>query len=261
MQRINLMLHCGASAVAKEEVEVVPTPEPVDRWHPVPHWQLLTQVERSLTVSGEFRIVREAHGLTADGARYFGLLQVASEAQDEDYSTVVGLRNSHDKSVSAGLVLGAGVFVCDNLAFSGEYKLARKHTKQITRDLPGLVARAIAGLGDIRRSQAERYSWYRNQEFGAGKANDILVKAVEAGVFGWAGIGKVLGEYRRPRHPEFSHAAPGWRLYNAFTETLKRIGRDGSVWDLPRRTQALHGVFDVELGLVSRPAGAIELAG
>jgi hypothetical protein len=29
------------------------------------------------------------------------------------------------------------VFVCDNLAFSGEIKIARKHTRFIVRDLPG----------------------------------------------------------------------------------------------------------------------------
>jgi hypothetical protein len=33
---------------------------------------------------------------------------------------VLGLRNSHDKRFPAGLVGGSAVFVCDNLAFSGE---------------------------------------------------------------------------------------------------------------------------------------------
>ena len=44
---------------------------------------------------------------------------------------VVGVRNSHDKSFPAGLVIGASIFVCDNLSFSGEVKLARKHTVHV----------------------------------------------------------------------------------------------------------------------------------
>ena len=52
----------------------------------------------------------------------------------------------------AGLVLGAAVFVCDNLSFSGEVKLARKHTSMIERDLPGLVGRAVGLLGDLRHA-------------------------------------------------------------------------------------------------------------
>ena len=56
-----------------------------------------------------------------------------------DYNTVIGLRNSHDKVISAGVACGSGVFVCDNLCFSGEVKLARKHTANILTDLPHLV--------------------------------------------------------------------------------------------------------------------------
>ena len=43
----------------------------------------------------------------------------------------------------AGLAVGAAVFVCDNLSFSGEVRLARKHTAHFERDLPQLVGRTI----------------------------------------------------------------------------------------------------------------------
>jgi hypothetical protein len=69
-------------------------------------------------------VVNEAHGLTKDGNRYFGLIQVANGHNADDFGLVIGLRNSHDKMIPAGLVLGASVFVCDNLSFSGEVRLA-----------------------------------------------------------------------------------------------------------------------------------------
>ena len=59
----------------------------------------------------------------------FGLLEVANCQQTEDYAYVLGLRNSHDKRFPAGLAVGASVFVCDNLSFSGEIKIGRKHTR------------------------------------------------------------------------------------------------------------------------------------
>ena len=36
-----------------------------------------------------------------------------------------------------------------------------------------------------------------------------------------------------------------WSLFNAFTETLK----DGNLAELPKRTEALHGLLDVVVGL------------
>jgi len=55
------------------------------------------------------------------------------------YQYVLGLRNSNNKRFAAGMVIGIAPFVCDNLAFSGEVKLARKHTVHIKRDLPMMI--------------------------------------------------------------------------------------------------------------------------
>lgn len=55
------------------------------------------------------------------------------------YQYVLGLRNSNNKRFAAGMVIGIAPFVCDNLAFSGEVKLARKHTVFIKRDLPMMI--------------------------------------------------------------------------------------------------------------------------
>jgi hypothetical protein len=46
------------------------------------------------------------------------------------------------------MVAGTQVFVCDNLAFAGQVKLSRKHTRFAERDLRHLTDRAIGNLGD-----------------------------------------------------------------------------------------------------------------
>src|ERR1700730_16191256 len=111
MRQANLILHCGANAVSREQVSAVLTPTRTETWVPIGHDRLLTGVQHSLERSG-LHVVTESHGLTHDGSRYFGLLQVANGSNADDFGLVVGLRNSHDKSFPAALVLGASVFVC-----------------------------------------------------------------------------------------------------------------------------------------------------
>lgn len=240
-----LILHAGANAATREQVALAPVPLATRTWTPVGHGALVDGVQTTLERSG-LSVVNEAHGLTNDGARYFGLLQVrATGTDDGDFGLVVGLRNSHDKRFPAGLAVGASVFVCDNLSFSGEIKLARKHTVHISRDLPQLIERAVGRLGDLRRTQDERFLAYHQSELSDSAAHDIIIRAVDDGVLPVTRIPQVLTEWREPRHPEFRAAGrTGWRLFNAFTEALK-----GNLDALPRRTQALHGLMDLACGV------------
>jgi hypothetical protein len=210
---------------------------------PVAHGTLLDQVQRGLEAN-DLHLVGEAHGLTRDGQRYFGLLQVANGDNPADFGLVVGVRNSHDKSFPAALALGAAVFVCDNLSFSGEVGLARKHTVHIERDLPQLVGRAVGMLGGLRRTQETRFDAYKRYELSDCQAHDLMIRAVDARVVPVTKVPEVLREWRQPRHPEFGPGWTGWRLFNAFTEALK-----GNVDLLPKRTQALHGLMDAACGL------------
>jgi hypothetical protein len=78
--------------------------------------------------------------------------------------------------------VGSGVFVCDNLAFSGEVTIARWHTTFIERDLPQLVDRAIGRLEDLRADQDRRIDAYKHKELPDIQAHDVLVQAVDARV-------------------------------------------------------------------------------
>ena len=48
----------------------------------------------------------------------------------------------------------------------------------------------------------------------------------------------------RSRHDAFE-GRNVWSLFNAFTESLK----DGNLAELPKRTEALHGLLDTHVGL------------
>ena len=237
----NLVLHRGAIEVSPEVLSTVQTPERTSSWVPVPHDRLVEQVRIGLAGCG-FEIAAEKHGLAHDGLRYFGVLQVVRPGGNgKDYCRIAGIRNSHDKSFPAALAFGAQVFVCDNLSFSGEVTLSRKHTVWIERDLPQLVARAIGIVSTSWENQDKRFELYKRFELTSSQVNDVLVQSLDLQVIGATYIPDILKEYRHPRHQEFEadgHTA--WRLYNAYTEIMK----DVNAFSLPKRSQALTGLMD-----------------
>ena len=261
----SLILHCGASTVSRDALEYVQTPPATQSFQPVSHLEFLHQIESAL-VSDQYKVVDETHALSRGGARYFGMLQLASKsvptfeagewgqsgvvykAEASDYGFVVGLRNSHDHAYSASIAIGARVFVCDNLSFYGEERLSRKHTTFIARDLPGLAARAVGRLVAGKKSQAERFEAYKGFELVDKDANDLLIKSLDARAITGQQIPHVLREWRTPRHPEFGEAKTAWRFFNAITEIAKE---KGGIWDLPRRTTALHGLLDQAVGIIN----------
>ena len=238
-----LILHCGAHAVPRSALDLVVTPTATDTWQPIPHHHLLKQVEALLPRHG-LSVISEAHALSHEQSRYFGLLQVRNGQLAHDYSLVVGLRNSHDKSIPAGLVVGASVFVCDNLAFSGEIQIARKHTPFIIRDLPVLLEQAMLRLEGCRATLDQRIATYKSYPLSDRDANDLLVNAIDVGAICAARLHDVLREWRTPEHPEFLPRTC-WSWFNAVTAASK-----GRLHDLPARTLKLHMLCDERVGLV-----------
>jgi hypothetical protein len=255
--RLNLMLHCGASSVTREQVEACHTPDPTDSWHPIPHNRLIELMEEKLPSYG-LQVVNEAHGMHSDGSKYFGMFQVAgtdgASLTSDDFSMVVGLRNSHDKSFVAGLCMGAGVFVCDNLSFSAEIVVARRHTTHIMRDLPLLMSNAMGQLTTAKTTQDERIAAYKEHELTNTEADHLVCEAFRAGAIGKTRIADVLEQWRTPAHPEFEDRT-AWSLFNGFTEVYKGGSRKSkalSVVNLNTRSERLHGVLDTACGILSR---------
>jgi hypothetical protein len=52
---------------------------------------------------------------------------------------------------------------------------------------------------------------------------------------------------RKPTHDQFERRNV-WSLFNAFTESLK----DSSLAELPKRTEALHGLMDCPVRLITQ---------
>jgi len=239
-----MLLHCGAATVSREDLLAVPTPRGTSTWYPLPHRTILREVETQLESTG-FTITEETHALSHEGARYFGVLCVTLPGRmAADFGWVVGLRNSHDQTYPAGLVAGTRVFVCDNLAFSGEVRISRKHTRFAERDLRHLTARAVGQLGVRFRGLDERVEAYKAERVTNARAHDVVIRATDCRAITTSQIPEVLGHWRHPAHEEF-RARTGWSLYNAVTEAYK----SGNPHTAIARCEALHGLFDGMAGV------------
>lgn len=244
MNKANLVLHCGATRISREDLDKMEAPAPTETWHPISHGRMLGLVEGALKGVG-LHVVEQAHGITVEGKRYFGLLQVQNGKNPEDYTLVVGVRNSTNKSLSAGLAVGSQVFVCDNLAFSADVVLGRKHTSKIDVDLPGLVTEAVERLGGLRHRQDARIQAYKNTEITDTQAHDLVIRGFDAGVYTATRIPRILTEWREPRHPEFREGKNAWRLFNAVTE----VAKDSPFFERPVQTITLHKLMDATCGV------------
>jgi hypothetical protein len=141
-------------------------------------------------------------------------------------------------------VAGASVFVCDNLSFSGEVRFARKHTRFIRRDLPQLIERAIGKLMEKWNLKDKRIEAYKDKNLSNSSAHDLIIRAIDVRACTPRQIPSILKEWRSPRFQDFQDRTV-WSLFNSFTQILK----GGNLNELPKRTEALHGLLDSYVGL------------
>lgn len=73
MAQANLVLHCGAREVSREQLALVPCPPPEGRWKAVPHVTVLDYATTSLKEAG-YEIENVKLGLTRDDNRFFGVM-------------------------------------------------------------------------------------------------------------------------------------------------------------------------------------------
>lgn len=230
----NLMLHTGGWNATAEEVEAIQTPEGTDTWHPLPHRDFLDAIRTRLPRFG-LNIKGEQYALAKDGARMFGVI-TTTVGQRDDLGYAIGLRNSHDQSFATDVLAGSKVFVCDNLAFNGEVRINRKHTKNLLRDLPRLMYDMLDKLVSMKGNVLNECDAMKRVPLGDKDAAHLLVQSVKVGAMPSRYLQNVLVEYEKPSFEQFA-SRDAWSLYNAFTYVFKERGPQLQMNDTLRLTQ------------------------
>src|SRR5438128_11961008 len=142
MQHAQLLSHVDTDIVTRDQLRLVPVPEPTQTFKPIPHIELVDMLELVLQ-QNQIRIEEERFAIRRDGSVLFGVFQLAYGVTP-DGRAALGLRTANNKTMSIQLCAGLAVFVCDNLAFSGDMiALRRKHTSGLNLrvELAGAVLR------------------------------------------------------------------------------------------------------------------------
>jgi len=222
-----------------EQLATVATPERTDTHTPIPHAMLVERTHEALDRAG-LQVTEEEHALQRGGQRYFGGFALkGKDMEASDRKLVLGLRNAHDKSFAASVCIGNQMLVCENLCFSSDVKLARRHTLNIVRDLPLVLGSAISRVVSHWTDMGKRIDAYKDTEVQRNRCADMVVDLVDAKAFPARDVYKAVQEFRNPRHDEFKGGSL-WTLYNGITEHLK----GGDLTKLPQRTMTVQSVFD-----------------
>ena len=153
--------------------------------------------------------------------KMFGVLDLETEMHGARFA--IGLRTSHDKSMRLALTCGYRVFVCSNMAFSGDFTpVLAKHSKSFS-----LVDAISVGVDRMQRNfepMRKQVELWRQSEL-----TDVTAKMIIYQAF-------IESELEVPRHlasrvhdlyfePQYDEFKPRtvWSLSNAFTSAFKDL--------------------------------------
>ena len=220
MDQSQLLAHCGTNKITREQLQIVPTPEGTSTHHPLAHHTIVEALLEAL----EFRhisVVRDEYAVSEDGMKMFGVLDLETAFEGCRFS--IGIRNSNDKSMRLAMTVGYRVFVCDNMAFQGDFSpVLAKHTKNFS-----LIDSISVGVDRMQRNFEPM-----RQQVNAWKHILLSNEATKLIIY----RAFVEGELEAPKHlarrvhdlyfnPQFEEFAPPtrWSLANAFTSAFKEL--------------------------------------
>jgi hypothetical protein len=153
--------------------------------------------------------------------RMFGVMDLSSGFDGCRFA--IGMRNSHDKSFRLSCTVGLRVFVCENLAFNGEYTpVLAKHSKHFSLEdsLAIGVDRMQRNFGPLKQQVEE----WQALQLSAASAKLLIYQAFieEESGFPKHLARRVHDLYFQPVHEEFQPRTM-WSLSNAFTSAFKEL--------------------------------------
>jgi len=217
-----------AEIMAVNEVSFTRTFRPV-------HHQLVIEAVRTGINAVGLEIVKTEYVLAGkDGMRMFGVWDLDSGNDELCWS--IGIRNSMDKSMALGICAGTRVFVCENLAFDGEFVALRKHTKGLTLDeLEFMAYRAIRCLvGRLTKFQA----WHEGlkaYELRDADAKILLVELINQNVIPASWF---------PRFYDLYFSAAYDNTLWTFHEMATNLLRDSNLLTLPKKNRLLNAILN-----------------
>lgn len=238
---MSLVVHSGGWEASPAEISAVAVPEATETYTPVPYDRLLDEIKFNLP-RFNLHVAGEKYALAREGKQLFGILNLENGTNHGDWSLLLGVRSSYDRSLSVELGAGARVFICDNMSFSAEVMARRKHTPNIFRDLPGMIYGMLSDCVSYRERIAGEIEGMKGTPIGDGHVGRVLVEVLRNKVIAASYLPKVFDAWEKPTHEEFQ-PRNAWSLFNAFTEVMKSLSPRSQMEDSLRLTNTFRNQF------------------
>ena len=222
---MSLVVHAGASRLTLDQLKALPEPVRLGSSHaPVPHSFLVESIEVEAMERG-YDVTKMELAVSKDLSTLFGVIDLVPPGVVDvtDRGTSIGFRNSTNSTLAIKIVAGTRVFVCDNLALSG--------------DLIAVLRRNTTGL-NLETELREGFSKFmqhctsldlRIAELQMKTIADLVAKAQIFDIFNSKIIPVHLFDdvsefYFKPTD-EMTDCQPRtqWGLHNAFTRAMKKL--------------------------------------
>lgn len=214
-----LVAHCGTKKINRAELAQIPAPAGTATHKPVAHIDLVNKLIESLAYRN-LEVVRDEYAVSKDGMKMFGVLDLSHHV--DDYRFSIGLRNSNDKSMRIALTAGLRIFVCDNMAFKGDFQpLLAKHSKHLP--LEDVVTLGVDKIQKAFVPLSEQVIRWKQQSVTEEQVKVCIYDAfIKARIAPRQLMLAVHKAYFEPEYQEFN-LGTAWSLYNAFTHVFKEL--------------------------------------
>ena len=220
MENSTLMAHVDTEKIDLPRLALIPAPPSTPTHQVIPHHEVVNALVETLG----FRQIGIHHmefAVDKTGNKMFGLIEMEHGFTGARFA--LGIRNSHDKTMRLAMTVGYRVFICDNMAFNGDFTpVLAKHSKhfQLNRALS-------AGVDDMQRNfkpMVEAVDRWRGSQLSEVTAKLVIYRAfVEAELEVPRHLDRVVHDlYFNPIHDEFRPRTL-WSLSNAFTSAFKEL--------------------------------------
>ncbi|MFI5222716.1 MAG: hypothetical protein ACHQX3_00485 [Nitrospirales bacterium] len=226
----NLIVHAGAARLSLDDLKALPEPKRLGSSHaPVPHSLLVESIEVEAMERG-YDVTKMELAVSKDRSQLFGVLDLVPPdgLHTLDRGISIGFRNSTDSTLAIKIVAGTRVFVCDNLALSG--------------DLIAVLRRNTVGL-DLGMELREGFSKFIQHSTTLEVKISILQSVTVADMAAKAQIFDIFNSkimpvrlfddvsqfYFQPTDEMTDcHPRTLWGLHNAFTRAMKKLPAAGA---------------------------------
>jgi len=214
------VLIANAGKLTREQLALVPTPLGTATHKPVPHIEVVKALIETLGFR-HISIVGDEYAVSRDGMKMFGVMELDQGMHGARFA--LGVRNSHDKSFRLAVTVGYRVFVCENLAFSGDFSpVLAKHSKNFA--LQNALSVGVDGMQRNFKPMVEAVDRWRDFQLSDVAARLIIYQAfVEGALEVPRHLARSVHElYFKPQHEDFTPRTM-WSLSNAFTSSFKEL--------------------------------------